>query len=230
VQSSQRSEPALPDRVVVPLLAVLTAAAGCLDVFCLTRLNGLFASVITGNLVQFGRAIASTDGWLAVGAATTVGSYGLGVAAGTAALRRRAAGWRRRTTLLLAVEVVLLIGLAAGWLATDAHPMDSASPPLLGVAAAAMGIQSAVTIASGVRGASTTYLTGTLTSAVRAVVGDPHRFAGGAAGRLTALLFGACLGALVLRVAPAWTPVLAAALVAAVLLAATLARARIERS
>jgi hypothetical protein len=47
---------------------------------------------------------------------------------------------------------------------------------------------------------------------------------------LTALLFGACLGALVLRVAPAWTPVLAAALVAAVLLAATLARARIERS
>jgi uncharacterized membrane protein YoaK (UPF0700 family) len=65
----------------VPLLAVLAAAAGCLDVFCLTRLNGLFASVVTGNLVQFGRAIASTDGWPAVGAATTVGSYGLGVAA-----------------------------------------------------------------------------------------------------------------------------------------------------
>jgi uncharacterized membrane protein YoaK (UPF0700 family) len=229
VQSWRSSEPALPERVVTLLLAVLTAAAGSLDVFCLTRLNGLFASVITGNLVQLGRAIASTDAWFAVEAATTVGSYGLGVAAGTAALRRCAAGWRRRTTLLLTVEVVLLIGLVAGWLATDARPVGSASPLLLGLAAAAMGIQSAVTIASGVRGASTTYLTGTLTDAVRAVVGDPHRLAGGAAGRLAALLFGACLGALVLRLAPAWAPVLAAALVAAVLLAATLAQIRIER-
>ncbi len=92
-----------------------------------------------------------------------------------------------------------------------------------------MGIQSAVTIASGVRGASTTYLTRTLTSAVRAVVGDPHRFVGGAAGRLAALLLGACLGGLVLRLTPAWAPVLAAVLVAAVLLTATLVKARIER-
>jgi uncharacterized membrane protein YoaK (UPF0700 family) len=224
---------ALSERVVVRLLAVLSAAAGCLDVVCVTRLGGLFASVITGNLVQLGRAVAIVDGRLAVGATTAVGSYALGVAAGTVALRRCGAGWRRRTGLVAAVEAVLLTGVAAGWLATDAHPGRITAPLLLGLAAAAMGVQSAVTISSGVRGASTTYLTGTLTSVVRTVVGDPHRFAAGAGGaaRLAALLCGAAVGALVLRVAPSLALVLPAALVAAVVVvAAVLARRRKEGS
>jgi uncharacterized membrane protein YoaK (UPF0700 family) len=222
---------ALPEPVVVWLLAVLSVAAGCLDLVCLTRLGGIFASVITGNLVQLGRAIATADGWLLVGAMTAVGGYALGVAAGAFALRRCAAGWRRRTSRVLAVEVILLLGVAAGWLATGAHPGRATASVLLGVAGAAMGVQSAVTISSGVRGASTTYLTGTLTSVVRTVVGDPHRFAAGAGGvaRLAALLFGAVVGALVLRVAPLCAPVLAAALVAVVLaVAAALARGRME--
>jgi uncharacterized membrane protein YoaK (UPF0700 family) len=58
----------------VRLLAVLTAAAGCVDAVCVTRLGGVFASVITGNLVQLGRAIATADGTLATAATTAVGS------------------------------------------------------------------------------------------------------------------------------------------------------------
>ncbi|MCW2643683.1 MAG: hypothetical protein JWP76_5989, partial [Dactylosporangium sp.] len=217
-----RSDAALPEWVVVRLLTVLAAAAGCLDAVCVTRLGGLFASVITGNLVLLGRAIAAVDGRLAVGATTAVGSYALGVAAGTVSLRRCEAGWRRRTSIVATAEVVLLSGVAAGWLATDAHPGPSSAPLLLGLAAAAMGVQSAVTISSGVRGASTTYLTGTLTSVVRTVTVDPYRFAAGAGGaaRLAALLSGAAAGALVLRVAPSWAPALPAALVAAVVVVA----------
>jgi uncharacterized membrane protein YoaK (UPF0700 family) len=98
---------------------------------------------------------------------------------------------------------------------------------LLGAASAASGVQSVVTISSGVRGASTTYLTGSLTEVVRGVVLDPHRFAAGAGGlsRLLGLLGGAVLGAVTVRVAPGWAPALAAALVVAVVLvAAGLAR------
>jgi uncharacterized membrane protein YoaK (UPF0700 family) len=210
-----------PERVVVRLLAVLSAAAGCLDAVCVTRLGGLFASVITGNLVQLGRAVATVDGRLAASAATAVGGYALGVAAGSVVLRRCDPGWRRRTSLAAAVELVLLTGVAAGWLATDAQP-GTAAPVLLAPAAAAMGVQSALTISSGVSGASTTYLTGTLTNLIRTLSTDPHRLAGAAGGaaRLASFLCGAAAGAVVLRVAPLWAPALPAALVAAVIVAA----------
>jgi uncharacterized membrane protein YoaK (UPF0700 family) len=223
---------ALPEPVVMRLLMVLAAAAGSLDAVCVTRLGNLFASVITGNLVQLGRAIATADGRMAAGAVTAVGSYALGVAAGAGGLRRCGAGWRRRTSLVAAVEVVLLTGVTAGWLATDAHPGRLTAPLLLALAAVAMGVQSALTISSGVRGASTTYLTGTLAGVVRAVTVDPHRFAASAGGvaRLAALLGGAVVGALVLRIAPLWAPAVPAALVTSVVVvAAAPTRNRMER-
>jgi uncharacterized membrane protein YoaK (UPF0700 family) len=81
-----------------------------------------------------------------------------------------------------------------------------------------MGVQSAVTISSGVRGASTTYLTGTVTEAVRSLATDPRRLTpvGAPAVRLAALLGGAAADALVLRVAPIWAPAVPVALVGAV--------------
>jgi uncharacterized membrane protein YoaK (UPF0700 family) len=228
-----RSDAALPDPVVMRMLAVLAAAAGCLDAVCVTRLGGVFASVITGNLIQLGRAVATVDGRLAADATAAVGSYALGVAAGTVSLRRCRAGWRWRTSIVAAAEAVLLTGVAAGWLATGAHPGRSSGLLILGLAAAAMGVQSTVTISSGVRGASTTYLTGTLTSVVSTVVTDPHRFAAAAGGaaRLAALLCGAIVGALVLRVATLWALALPAALVTAVVVvAAAMTRHRMEGS
>jgi uncharacterized membrane protein YoaK (UPF0700 family) len=217
-----REQAVLPEHVVVRLFPVLSAAAGCLDVLCVTRLGGAFASVVTGNLVQLGRAITTVDGRLLVSTTTAVGAYALGVAAGTVALRRAGTGWRRRTSLVLAGEVALLAGVAVAWWATGIQPGSSSAPLLLGPAATAMGIQSAVTLSSGVRGASTTYLTGTLTDAVHALAGDPHRITGaaGAAVRLASLLCGAAVGALVLEVAPLFAPVLPVALAGAVAIVA----------
>ena len=210
--------PALSGRAVTRLLVVFAAASGCLDVVCVTRLGGFFASVITGNLVQFGRAVASVDARLLAGGATAVGGYALGVAAGTAPLRRTAPGWGRRTGAVAACEALLLVAVAAGWMGTGARPGYGGRLALLGVASVASGLQTAVTISAGVRGASTTYLTGSLTDLVRGVVLDPHRFAAGTGGlsRLAGLLCGAVLGAWLLRVAPAWALALAAALVVAV--------------
>lgn len=227
----QAGGPIVPTQAVVPLLVVLAAASGCLDVFCVTRLGGFFASVITGNLVQFGRGIATTDTSLLTGGVASVGGYALGVAGGTLPLRRIKAGMRRRAGIVAAAEMVLLIGVAAGWLSTAGRPGYAEGLALLSAASAASGLQSVITINSGIRGASTTYLTGSLTDVVRSVVLDPHQFAAGAGGpsRLIGLLAGAVLGALVLRVASAWTPALAAVLVVGVVLvAAGLARQRIR--
>jgi uncharacterized membrane protein YoaK (UPF0700 family) len=222
---------ALPEHLVVRLLPVLSAAAGCLDVLCVTRLGGVFASVVTGNLVQLGRAIATVDGRLAAGTTTAVGAYALGVAAGTVALRRAGSGWRRRTGLVLAGEAVLLAGVAAAWPANGMQPGGGIAPLLLVPAAAAMGTQSAVTIGSGVRGASTTYLTGTVTEAVRSLAADPHRSTpvAGAVVRLTALLGGAAAGALALRASSPLAPALPAALVGAVAITVAAAPGRGRR-
>ncbi|MFF3868290.1 YoaK family protein [Micromonospora sp. NPDC001898] len=212
----------LPRQLVVRLLVVLTAASGCLDVFCLTRLGGFFASVITGNLVQSGQAIATADARVLGSGAAAVGGYALGVAGATLYLRRVRPGWGRRTGTVAVAEAVLLVGVAGGWVGTGARPGYAGGLALLLAAAAASGMQSVVTISSGVRGASTTYLTGSLTTVVRSVVLDPHRFAAGAGGvsRLLGLLGGAVLGAWTLRVAPLWAPVVAAALVVGVVLVA----------
>ncbi|MGW1884931.1 YoaK family protein [Streptomyces sp. NPDC001970] len=219
----------LPEKQVVRLLAVLTAAAGSLDAVCVAGLDGVFASVITGNLVQLGRALVALDGRLAAGATVAVGCYALGVAAATAGLGRRGAGWYRRTSLIVTAELALLAGVAGGWPATDGHPGADATMLLLAAAGAAMGVQSAVTNSSGVRGASTTYLTGTLTGLARALGGEPHRFAAAAAARLAAFLCGATAGALLLRFAPLWAPVLPMVLVAAVVVTATaFIRERVE--
>ena len=60
------------------LLVALAAASGCIDVICLTRLNAYFASVITGNLVHFGHAIATGDTRSLAGAVVAVGGYAWG--------------------------------------------------------------------------------------------------------------------------------------------------------
>ena len=208
----------LPEHLVVRLLLVLAAAAGCVDVVCVTRLGGPFASVITGNLVHLGRAIAALDGRLAVSATTAVASYALGVAGATTRLRDRPAGWRRQTTRIAGGELVMLALVAAGWLATSGQPDATISWLLLAFAAAAMGVQSAITIGSGVRGASTTYLTGTLTDVARTLAGEGRRFAATAGGvaRLAALLCGAIVGSLLLRVTPSFAPALPVVLVGAV--------------
>ncbi|MEH1168912.1 YoaK family protein [Micromonospora sp. CPCC 205539] len=204
-------------RATAGLLVVLAAASGYLDVICLTRLDGFFASVITGNLVHFGHAIATADGRSLAGAAAAVGGYALGVAGATLPLRHTMPGWNGPTAVVAGAESVLLLGFAAGWLGCAGRPGFAAGLVLLAVASVASGVQSVITIGAGVRGASTTYLTGSLTSLVRRRVLDPHRFADvGGAGRLVGLVGGAALGTVGLRATATWAPVLAAVLVIAV--------------
>jgi uncharacterized membrane protein YoaK (UPF0700 family) len=219
----------LPRRVVIRLLVVLAAAAGCVDIMAMSRLGGPFASVVTGNVIQLGRSLAIPNRQLAVSTSTSVASYAAGVAMGTVALRGSKPGWRLRTSVVASFELFLLVGVLVGWLLTDGSPGTGQAIALLVLAAAAMGVQSAVTLSTGVHDASTTYMTGTLTNFMRAVATDPHLIATGGTGvvRLLSLLAGAVIGALILRFAPSWTPVFPVALIAGtVVLAVALTRPR----
>jgi uncharacterized membrane protein YoaK (UPF0700 family) len=209
----------MSERLVGRLLLLLAAAAGCLDALCVARLGGPFASVITGNLVQLGSSIGTWNGRLAAASGIAIAGYAVGVAVGAAGLRHTEPGWRSRTGRVLAVELVLLAGMAGGWVATGGRPGHADRMVLLAVAAAAMGVQSAVTLTSGVGQASTTYLTGTLTSLIRDLVNEPRRYVSTLAGafRLAALLCGAAAGGVLLHFAPLWTPVVSVTLVATVL-------------
>jgi uncharacterized membrane protein YoaK (UPF0700 family) len=219
----------LPRSVVIRLLVVLAAAAGCVDIMAVSRLGGPFASVVTGNVVQLGRSLAIPNRQLAVSTSTSVASYAAGVAMGTVALRGSLPGWRLRTCAVASFELLLLVGVLVGWLITDGSPGTGQAIALLVLAATAMGVQSAVTLSTGVHDASTTYMTGTLTNFMRAVATDPHLIATGGTGvvRLFSLLAGAVIGALILHFAPSWTPVFPVALIAGtVALAVALTRPR----
>ncbi|MEU4476237.1 YoaK family protein [Micromonospora sp. NPDC023888] len=208
-------------RATAWLLVALAAASGCIDVICLTRLNGYFASVVTGNLVHFGHALATADTRSLAGAVVAVGGYAVGVAAATVPLRHVPPGWNGRTAVVTSAEAVLLLGFTVGWWVCAARPGYGFGLVLLGTAAVASGIQSVITVGAGVPGASTTYLTGSLTELVRRRIVDPHRFADvGGVGRLAGLVVGAALGTVVLRTAPTWASALAAVLVIAVLVVA----------
>ena len=220
--ASSETYPVVPERLLAYLLALLAAAAGALDAICVVQFNGVFASVVTGNLVHLGVGIAAPDGDVIAFTATAVGGYIVGVAAGSAGVGR-AIGWHRRTGIVVAIELALLIGVAAGWLAADAQPDRGVTVVLLALASAAMGVQSAVAISSGPHGAATTYFTGELTSIVRSVTSMPHWFGdtAGRASRFVALVAGAIGGGLLLRFAPRWAPALPVGLVATVVVVTT---------
>ncbi|MFF9077479.1 MULTISPECIES: YoaK family protein [unclassified Streptomyces] len=183
-------------------LLLLSAASGATDAFAFVCLGQVFAGVMTGNLVLLGAsAVGVGEHGVALGVITALVSYGSGVACGawlTTRLR-----WPLPMTLL--VEVVLLTAGAALW---GAGPLTSAGGrvgPLV-LVAAAMGVQGRVLTTP------TNYFTGTLTSLVgRAASRSWRREDRWVAGRLAAVVVGAAVTALAVRLRPE-----AAALVAVV--------------
>jgi uncharacterized membrane protein YoaK (UPF0700 family) len=208
----------------IALAAALTFGTGAIDITMLTRLGGVFASVITGNLVLTGLAFANANSALVAYTATAVGGFIVGVAVGSRVTGARVPDgprWPLRVTVALGVELVALTGFTVGWEATGASPTGSAQLALLAIAAIGMGLQSAAARGLGVT-VATTYLTGTLTSVIAGLTGSARsrtNFAGVAA--LIAAVGGAVCGGVALSSVPALAPLLTLVPLAVVLVAAT---------
>jgi uncharacterized membrane protein YoaK (UPF0700 family) len=241
---------ARPVRVITAVAVLLTFASGASDVAGFTRLGNVFTSVMTGNIALFGLSLARESVSLAAHTGTAVASYIAGVAVGTAISQHRgeradgtaavppgapdageptrgepAGGhWPRRTTPMLAAELLLFAGVLAGWEATGARPAHAGQYVILALAACGMGIQSAAVNRMGLRHMSTTYLTGTLTGLVSAIV----RRDGAVGSRRPAVLGGLVAGAVlagVLLATAAWAvPLLPTLAVAAAMLLGSVRR------
>lgn len=196
-------------RVRDGLVVVLALTTGAVDAVTFVRLGKVFSSVITGNLALLGIAAGQREGSLAVGGGVALAGYGLGVVAGRVVARESKDQriWPRRTTATLAVELLVLAGFSAGWLATGGTPGDRSRLALVLVASAAMGMQAAAVRRLGPM--SSTYLTSTLTGMLEALAirrwppEDWRR----STGVLLALVAGAAGGAAAATTAESLVPV-----------------------
>lgn len=223
----------------------LTFGSGAMDVASFTRLGNVFASVMTGNIVLCGLAIAHGSASLIAHTATAFAGYVSGVAGGTriawhhatasgagsgpADPDRGEGAWAPHVRATLIAELALLIGFFAGWETAGSDPTGAAEYWLLAIGTAAMGMQASAVINMGLTDVSTTYLTGTLTGLVRSLASPGRDRRGGGKreglirpGVLAGLLAGALLCGLLVKTAPAAVPALpVAALVIVILVSAT---------
>ena len=221
MSSRNTPNPRIP---LVVVAAALSFASGAADITSFTRLGMVFSSVMTGNLVILGLAIESASGTLAVHTAAAIASYILGVALGSLVCRDAGRGgslWGPRVTATLAVELVAFVGFTIGWEITDGDPTGVYQLVVLGFTAVAMGLQSAAVRNVGAT-LSTTYLTGTLTSAVASLV---TRSAADRNSRLNlavlgSVTVGAAAGGGIIRAAPSALPALPLLAVAGVVVVA----------
>jgi len=227
------------------IAVALTFGSGAMDVASFTRLGSVFTSVMTGNIVLWGLAVARGSLALASHTAVAIAGYVAGVAAGSRIAvgagkgravgagngraveggtggEDRAAAWPAHITWALLAELALLGGFAAGWEITGGRPGGWAQFCLLAVGAAGMGVQASAVKHMGLAEVSTTYLTGTLTGLVSSLVSPgpaaPDRWR--RLGVLLGLAAGASLTGLLVATAPDGVPALPlAALITCVVLA-----------
>ena len=210
------------------VVVVLAFVSGYTDGVGFLALGGAFTSVMTGNMVLLGLSAGQGDGEgvgralgaiLAFVAGAALGTHVAGVAAEDDPV------WPRRVNRALALELAIFAVAAVGWFVTAGDPGSALQFALLLAAAVALGVQSSTVLRFGVPGLSTTYLTGTLTTAVIHLVS--HRTVRGS-GRnwriIAALVVGAAAAAGVRALVPPALPV--PQLVGLALVLALAARAR----
>lgn len=146
-------------------LLALAFAGGSVDAFTYLEIGHAFPANMTGNTVLVVLAVVRGAGTDAARSGIALAGYCLGVAAGTYLVRGRAR-WPGNAAPALGWEAAVLAALLIYWVLVGVEPRYA----LIGAASMAMGSQSAAVRASHIRGVSTTYVTGTLTTAVAGLV------------------------------------------------------------
>ena len=201
-----------------PLLLTLTMVTGLVDAVSYLGLGEVFVANMTGNVVLLGFALAGTAGLSAPATAVSTAAFLVGAVAGGRFGGRFAGHRGRLLASAVSVQAVLVTAaLVTATLADDgsADPVRYTLIVLLGLA---MGLQNAVVRRLGVPDLTTTVVTQTLTglasdstpdSTPSSTPGSPHNSTpdGGAGLRrgrrilsVLAILLGALVGALLLRV------------------------------
>ena len=209
-------------------IALLAVGSGSIDALSITSLGQVFTSVMTGNLVLLGVSLGQSRFAAAVPAVVAIAAYMSGVFGAAWWFREtradRADPWPRRVSPALSVLATVQAIVLVWWLVSGGHPGPPVRDVLIALSATAMGVQSGAVNTVSVSGASTTYLTGTLTTLTTelATTGAPL-----AMHRRLAVLLAALIGATLEAVLLIWArPVAPALPLAATLAVIALTRAR----
>ncbi len=147
------------------LIVVLAFVAGFVDALSIIGLGGVFASVMTGNTILLGLAIARAEplsaSLSAIAIAAYVGSLAIGIGIAESSTKRPGTTWPPEATKIFLSEFLLLLGLAITGVFVRHASTSSQMDVLIALAAASMGMQSAGFYALGVSSVATTRLTST---------------------------------------------------------------------
>jgi uncharacterized membrane protein YoaK (UPF0700 family) len=155
------------------LVTVLALTSGAVDATSFLALGQVFSSVMTGNLVLLGVAAGNHNATQAIHAGVAIAAYAAGVLAAAPLAARGGDSeqgriWPPAVTLTLGLEFCLLVAFTIGWELSPAGHRAGLGLALLILLAAAMGMQSAAVSRLGKM--SSTYMTGTLTGVLIALV------------------------------------------------------------
>ncbi len=200
-------------------LIVLTLTTGFVDAASYLGLGRVFAANMTGNVVLLGFGIAGAGGLPVVAPLVSLTAFLLGAVAG--GVLGTALKERHRVHLLaaLAIEATLILTAAVITAVVEVRPSTFVGDAVIGLLALGMGARNATVRKLAVPDLTTTVLTMTLTG----LAADLRLFGGTGAGttrRATAvasMLFGAVIGALLLKTSLTLVLVVAGGLTASTL-------------
>jgi uncharacterized membrane protein YoaK (UPF0700 family) len=195
-------------------LLLLTFTAGLVDAVSYLALGHVFTANMTGNIVFLGFGIAGSGGLPVVAPLISLCAFLAGACGGGALARRTGERHSERLVWALGWEASLLVVAAVLAASLDVRPDTVAADIVIGVLAFTMGIRAATVRHLGVPDLTTLVLTLTLTA-----LAAESQLAGGSGSGSTrrivavaAMLIGALVGALFLRVSAAAPLALAAGL------------------
>lgn len=183
-----------------PGLYLLTAICGLVDAVCFLGLGGVFAEIMTGNLMF--AAFALGQGRFAVDFvqfAVPLACFTVGAVIGGYVLRNKRFAQHRRAGFLYSGILVIIAAVLAGALQPEG---SSASARLVvGVLALGMGLQNALVLVHGVPDVATNVMTLTLVRVLSAwsIVGGDNARWNYRVGSLAVFVAGAALGAFLVR-------------------------------
>ena len=218
------------------LLDALTLSSGAIDAVSFLALGKVFTAFMTGNVAFLGLAFAGSPvAPRVVSVLSSMAGFAVGVfiAAKIVAPSTQPAAhqgepsattvWPKRTTVALCVSLLAHLCFVVIWFATGGTPDDTVIPVLLGVWAAAMGLQSGAVRRLNVGGIFTTAATATFiflfsdVANFRMTADERSRMRG----ILISLCMGATAGAYILIHAPLYAPLLPLVVTALVIATAT---------
>lgn len=188
-------------------LYLITSICGILDAACFLGLGHVFAEIMTGNLVYLTFAIGSTGTGTGVQITpylVVLPAFATGAITGGRLLRLPQRLAVRRVGF--AAEWVLVLGAVVATLITHPTAISTSRLLVVGLLAAAMGIQNAMVWHWGVRDLATNVMTLTLTAllADSALAGGSGNRAGQRAASIGIFASSALLGAYLVRFGVIW--------------------------